>query len=107
MPVPVPARTTAVFVAKRAVADQIDLVIDDIAALVDDGVLNTGQGNALTVKLVNALDKFANGHANAAVNQLEAFINQVEDFVAEGILTPGQGASLIAAVENVINCLTS
>ena len=103
----VPARTTAVFVAKRAVADQIDLVIDDIAALVDDGVLNTGQGNALTVKLVNALDKFANGHANAAVNQLEAFINQVEDFVAEGILTPGQGTSLIAAVENVINGLTS
>jgi pullulanase len=103
----VPARTSAVFVAKRAVEDQIDLVIDDIDALVGNGVLNIGQGNALTVKLVNALNNLAESRAKAAANQMEAFINQVEDFVAEGILTPGQGTSLIAAVENIINGLTS
>jgi pullulanase-type alpha-1,6-glucosidase len=102
----VPARTTAVFVAKRAVEDQIDLVIDDIAMLIDDGVLNAGQGNALTVKLENALARFSRGQTNAAVNQLFAFIDQVEDFVADGILSPEEGAALIAAVEDIIATIT-
>jgi pullulanase-type alpha-1,6-glucosidase len=101
----VPPRTTAVFVAKRSVADQIDLLIDYIENLVDDGVLNGGQGNALIVKLLNALDKFEKDQTKAAANQLEAFINQVEDFVADGILTPEQGAALIAAAEDIIGTL--
>jgi pullulanase/glycogen debranching enzyme len=101
----VPPRTTAVFVAKRSVADQIDLLIDYIESLVDDGVLNGGQGNALIVKLLNALDKFEKDQTKAAANQLEAFINQVEDFVADGILTPEQGAALIAAAEDIIGTL--
>ncbi|MEJ2576797.1 MAG: pullulanase-type alpha-1,6-glucosidase, partial [Gammaproteobacteria bacterium] len=50
----VPPRTTAVFVAKRSVADQVVLLIDYIENLVDDGFLNGGQGNALISKLVNA-----------------------------------------------------
>ena len=103
----VPARTTAVFVAKRAAEDQIELVIDDVAALVDTGVLNSGQGNALTVKLENALAKLARGQIKAVINQLNAFINQVEDFVADGILTPEQGAALILAVEDIIFYLTA
>jgi pullulanase-type alpha-1,6-glucosidase len=102
----VPARTTAVFVDKRSAEDQIGLVIDDIDALVDAGVLNAGQGNALTVKLENVLAKLEKGQTTTAVNQLAAFINQVEDFVAEGILTPEQGAALITAVEDIIDFLT-
>ena len=101
----VPARTTAVFVAKRSVGDQIDLLVEDIEALVDAGVLNGGQGNALIAKLLNALAKFENGQTKAALNQLEAFINQVEDFVADGILTAEQGAALIAAVEDIIGTI--
>jgi pullulanase-type alpha-1,6-glucosidase len=101
----VPPRTTAVFVAKRSVADQTDLLVEEIEALVDAGVLNGGQGNALISKLLNALAKFENGQTNAAANQLEAFINQVEDFVADGILTAEQGAALIAAAEDIIGTI--
>jgi hypothetical protein len=101
----VPARTTAVFVAGRSAEDQIALLIGDIDALVDAGVLNGGQGNALTVKLLNALNKIAKGQNHAAANQVSAFINQVEDFVAEGILTPDQGAALIAAAEDILDAL--
>jgi pullulanase-type alpha-1,6-glucosidase len=101
----VPARTTAVFVAKRSVADQIDLLIEGIEALVDAGVLNGGQGNALISKLLNALAKFENGQTKAAANQLGAFINQVEDFVEDGILSADQGAALIAAAEDIIGTI--
>jgi len=101
----VPARTTAVFVAGRSAEDQILLLVDDIEALVEAGVLNGGQGNALTVKLLNSLDKIARDQNHAAANQVSAFINQVEDFVTEGILTHDQGAALIAAAEDILDAL--
>ena len=103
----VPARTTAVFVAKRAVEDQIELLIDDIEMLLDAGVLNAGQGNALTVKLTNVLAKLDKGKDKAAANQVAAFINQVEDFVDDSILTPEQGAALIVATQDIIAYLTA
>ena len=103
----VPARTTAVFVAKRAAEDQIELLIDDIEMLLDAGVLNPGQGNALTVKLTNVLAKLDKGQDNAAANQVAAFINQVEDFVDDSILTPEQGAALITAAQDIIAYLTA
>jgi pullulanase len=102
----VPARTTAVFVAGRSAEDQILLLVDDIEALVAAGVLNGGQGNALTVKLLNSLNKIAKGRNHAAANHVSAFIHQVEDFVAEGILTPAQGAALITTAEDILDALT-
>jgi pullulanase-type alpha-1,6-glucosidase len=101
----VPGRTTAVFVGQRSASDQIDLLIEDVEALVAAGVLNHGQGNALLSKLWNILAKIANGNIGAAINQLGAFINQVEDFVFEGILTPEQGAALIDAAQDIIVAL--
>jgi hypothetical protein len=92
-------------VAGRSTEDPILLLFDNIAALVDAGALNEGQGNALTVKLLNALDKIARDQNLAAVNQVSAFINQVEDFVVENILTPEQGAALITAAEDFLNTL--
>jgi len=101
----VPARTTAVFLATRSAEDQILLLVDDIEALVDAGVLNGGQGNALTVKLLRALDKLSRNQDHVAANQVSAFINQVEGFVSGSILTPGQGAVLIAAAEDILDSL--
>jgi pullulanase-type alpha-1,6-glucosidase len=103
----VPARTTAVFVAERSPQDQIDLVLDDISALVETGVLSKGEGNALSSKLKGAQAKLAKGGTKAAANQLAAFINQVESFMAMSILTLEQGTLLIATVENIIYGLTS
>ena len=101
----VPPRSTAVFVAKRAAEDQIELLIDDVEQLVDDGVLNEGQGNALISKLENVIAKIGKGQVVAAINQLEAFINQVNSLVDEGILTPEQGDALIAAAQDIIDTL--
>jgi pullulanase len=97
----VPGRTTAVFVGPRSASEQIDLLIDDVEALIADGVLNRGQGNALLSKLWNIRRKIARGRINAALGQLGAFINQVEGFVQAGILTEEQGAALIAAAQDI------
>jgi pullulanase-type alpha-1,6-glucosidase len=102
----VPARTTAVFVARRAAEDQIDLLIDDVEDLVDAGVLNGGQGNALISKLENAIAKIDRGQVKAAVNLLNAFINQVMSYQDDGILTAEQASALIATAEDIIHTLT-
>ena len=83
----------------------INFLIDDVADLIDAGVLNNGQGNALTSKLTNELNKIARGQTNAAANQLGAFINQVNDFVSDGTLTPEQSTALIALANQAIALL--
>jgi pullulanase-type alpha-1,6-glucosidase len=101
----VPARTTAVFVAQRQAEDQLELVIGDIELLVEAGILNQGQGNALVSKLSNAIDSLERGRDNAAANQLGAFINHVYALVSAGILTQDQGNALISSVENAIDSI--
>jgi hypothetical protein len=85
---------------------QINELIDMVQALVDDGTLNNGQGNALISKLENVLAKLAKGNTNAAANQLGAFINQVEDFIYEGVLTTEQGNPLIKVATVLVEALS-
>jgi predicted extracellular nuclease len=85
---------------------EINELIDAVQALVDEGMLNGGQGNALISKLENVLAKMAKGNFNAAANQLNAFINQVEDFVNEGILTAEQGDALIQVAAVLVGVLS-
>ncbi|HSM72639.1 MAG TPA: ExeM/NucH family extracellular endonuclease [Anaerolineales bacterium] len=82
-------------------------LIDDVQGLLDDGVLNGGQANALISKLENVLTKLANGNPNSAANQLDAFINQVEDFVNDGILTAEQGDALIKSAALLVEALNN
>ena len=84
---------------------EVNELIDAVQALVDGGVLNNGQGNALISKLENVLDSLANGNINAAANQLGAFVNQVEAYVNSGILTTEQGDALIEAANALIGVL--
>jgi len=93
----VPARTTAVFVAERPAAEQVDLLIADVEALVAAGALNGGQGNALSVKLQGALAKLAAEQPAVAVNKLQAFVNQLNAFVQGGVLTAEEAAPLLDA----------
>lgn len=67
---------------------------DTIEALIDEGVLNDGQGNSLLSKIENVLDKLGSNNNTAALNQLNAFINQVNALVENGILSPEQGIDL-------------
>src|SRR5881628_2213888 len=74
-----------------------------VARLVENGVLNDGQGNALAVKLQGALEKLADGEIAPAMNKLGAFINQIEAFRDGGILSDGRSASLLEIARDVVN----
>ena len=80
---------------QTAISDIIDKVND----LVDDGVLNQGQGNALIKILEEAINQIDKGNTNAATNQLQAFINSVNGILAD------EGQSLIDAAIEIIESL--
>lgn len=87
----------------------IQNLIQNVQGLVNGGVLNAGQGNALTAKLDAATNQLNQGNANAARNQLQAFINQVNAFMPaskkSGILSQIQGQALIALANAIISQL--
>ena len=80
----------------------IEDLIADVETLVDSGDLNNGQGNALIVKLENAIKKLEQGQEKTAVNNINAFINQVEAFVNSGTLSPETGQDLIDQAQYII-----
>lgn len=98
----VPGRTTAVFVQFAPATERLEAVIAEIQGLVDDGTLNRGRGNALMVKLQQAINRLVAGNETPALNILNAFLNQVRDFMSKGILSEEQGQSLIDQVESII-----
>jgi hypothetical protein len=85
--------------------DATDTMIDDVQDLVDTGVLNQGQGNALTHKLDNIIAKLNQGKTKAAINQLEAFINQVTDLINNGVLSAAEGQPLIDTANRIIDSI--
>ncbi len=92
----------AIHVSAPSVEDQIDLLTEQVNALVGSGVLNQGNGNALIAKLDNALSSFNNSNNTAGVNQMEAFIHQVNALVNSRRLTDDQAESLISAADDII-----
>jgi hypothetical protein len=82
--------------------DQINLLTEQVNALVSSDVLNEGNGNALISKLDNAASSFTNSNNTAGANQIEAFIHQVNALVNSGKLTDAQGQSLIDAADDII-----
>jgi hypothetical protein len=78
-------------------------IINQVNNLVTTGVLSSGNGNALIVKLNSATSSLNAGNTAAGVNQLNAFINQVNAFQKSGQLTSAQAQSLIAAANLAIN----
>lgn len=81
---------------------RIGFLRSHVARLVTNGVLNDGQGNALTVKLQGALDKLAVGETESAMNKMGAFINQVAALANAGILSEEQSASLLEIARDVV-----
>ena len=82
-----------------------ELLIDQVEALVNTGVLNKGQGEALIKKLEVALKHLDRDDVNAAIRTLEGFINQVNAFVSAGGLSQSEGNRLIDPASNIINAL--
>lgn len=83
----------------------IDGLIAEIEGLINDGLLNGGQGNAFISKLEAALKKLLDGSTKTAINQLGAFRNQVGAFIQSGELAPGEGQALLDAVDAIIEAL--
>jgi pullulanase/glycogen debranching enzyme len=94
----VPGRTTAVFVRYELPADMIGDLIGQIEDLVDQGVLNKGQGNSLIVKLEGALEKLLDGKPHVAINRLNAFINEVNG-LSGNVLPEETAAHLVMEAE--------
>ena len=78
----------------------LTIQIDD---LVDSGILNGGQGNALNAKLYAVFKKLDQGKPDVAVNLLIAFTNQVLSFIDDGVLTVDEGEALINAGNSIID----
>jgi hypothetical protein len=94
--------TAIVTINVLSTQQQIDNAISDVDALVAAGILNNGQGDSLTSKLDNAINKFDQGQTNAGINQLEALINQLEAFINAGILDDDEGEDLINQILSAI-----
>lgn len=84
------------------VADVSEILIDDIEALADSGIVNGKQLNGLIVKLDAFVESLDRGNTTAACNQLLAFINQVASFVSSGTLNPEEGQALINSANAIL-----
>jgi len=99
----VPARTTAVFVVEVPPLEKLGDLIGQIESLVDGGVLNSGQGNALVVKLEAAIKNLEKMKVKTALNELNAFINQVMALADSGVLPQAEAQFLIEEVQAIID----
>ena len=84
----------------------MQLLIGYVEELVDDSVLNQGQGKSLLAKLRQALQGLDEANTKAAPNILGAFINEVQALMNAGILTPAQGDALVAPAQKAIDQLS-
>ncbi len=87
----------------RTPEEQIAALIGEVAELVDNGVLNKGNGNALIQKLENAARMLEQDKDPATCGQLQAFVNQVEALTDTGRLPEEIAAGLIEAASSVID----
>jgi hypothetical protein len=79
---------------------------DQIADLIEDGTLNSGQGTSLLTKLEQALSALEAGGERKAVTMLEAFIHEVSAYENAGTLEDATADSLIAAALAVIDSIS-
>ena len=77
-------------------------VVENVEELVEEGDLEGGQGNALTNKLQQAINKIPT-QPQVAINLLNAFINQVSSLVEDGELSTEEGQALIDAAQAIID----
>lgn len=83
---------------------QIQLIVGQVETLLDDGVLNSGQGNSLSKTLSAAVEQLDQGDA-AAKGQLQAFIGKVVAYQKSSVLTSAQAQALIESAGAVLGQL--
>jgi uncharacterized membrane protein len=86
-------------------SEAVNTVVDEVEALIESEAVNTGEGQALTSMLENAIRLMERGNTNAAINQLQSFIHLVTGLLNKGDLSETEGQSLIVQATNLINQL--
>jgi len=77
-------------------------LIAEIEAFVEDGTLNKGNRKALIKHLENAIRAFERGDEEAAFDQLIAFMDQVGAFIEEGKLSEEIGEELLETPYEIV-----
>jgi hypothetical protein len=100
-----PDEVTVTAVTPAAALDALDA---DVATLQNEGVLNRGQANALTVKLTQAQRLLDRGKTAEALEVLAGFREQALDlWQNDGVLTEEQAMALVDAVDAVTGTLAA
>jgi uncharacterized repeat protein (TIGR01451 family) len=81
-------------------------LISRVTILVDQEILNPGQGESLMTLLEAAENHVERDRAIPAINQIHAFMNHITAFVRAGVLTQSQGQALLTMADNIIIHLT-
>jgi YVTN family beta-propeller protein len=88
--------------------ERIDLLIADVQALIDGGVLPARPaGTGLIRKLDEAKKSLNKGNVGPATNKLGDFIDQVDALVNGGKLPPADGQALIDTAQSIIDQLSA
>jgi Bacterial Ig-like domain (group 3) len=81
---------------------ELALIIKQVTGMVTNGILNGGNGNALIVKLNNAINSLDKGNTISGVNQMDAFLNQTNAFLKSGKLDSTDALTLISEMDEAI-----
>jgi len=81
----------------------LDILIDDVKELVEEGALKPIQGFFLILRLRIAQRQLEIGRPRAALFLLEKFIYHVEALIEDGSLAASAGQPLIAAALGIID----
>jgi hypothetical protein len=81
--------------------EAVELLTDEVEALLESGALTQNQADGLTNKLEAAISSLEAGATRAACNQIQAFINQISGFIKARKLSSGEGQVLINAAQRI------
>jgi hypothetical protein len=81
---------------------ELGLIIIQVTSMVTNGILDSGNGNALITKLNNAITSLNSGNTITGDNQMNAFINQTNAFLKAGKLDSTDAQTLINDIDLAI-----
>ena len=101
----VPGRTTAVFMDRRPLNAQLQLIINDIDRLMSEAVLSHRQAKVLKEELEKAQYAFSIGKYKSVAGHLKNFSKDVTELAHKGVLDKDQETPLISSANDILHVL--